>query len=71
MAKFKKGDCVILNSNPNIIMTIEDDSTAPNYECVWLDNKHDVKRAEFDEGVLTKVNCPSSTSGKPLGIYQG
>jgi|GEM_PF-3841617 len=70
MAKFQKGDCVVLNSNPNIIMTIEDDSEAPDYECVWLDHKQEVKRAEFDEGVLTKVDCPPS-SGKPLGMFGG
>jgi uncharacterized protein YodC (DUF2158 family) len=70
MAKFQKGDCVILNSNPNIIMTIEDDSNSPNYQCVWLDYNQNVKRAELDEEVLTKVDCPSS-SGKPLGMFMG
>ena len=64
MAKFQKGDCVILNSNPDTIMTIENESNPP--ECVWLDDKKNTKRAEFDEDVLTKVSCPS---GKPLGMF--
>lgn len=51
--KFKRGDVVHLNSNPERLMTVME--TGEYTTCIWFKNGSDVESDEFHEDCLTLV----------------
>jgi hypothetical protein len=53
MESFNIGSTVMLKSNPEIVMTIEDIDFEENCLCVWLDARGALQKYRFPIGMLS------------------